>query len=243
MSDDDFDPSSFDVSLDPLEPLTDDPTGGLFFGPPPARSEDEPALGFAPDLDDDVPAGLDWTSAPSAPPARGEAVGEEARARRGPPRYPLAEAALARLLGEDLLAERPRPGDDGAAFTLGPAVMRPPPAIAVPAADLDLSPPEGASADETPTLRTDALMEDMVDIMLVGDYEDGKQHVHLAFKDDVFGGLYLKLERTAEGLFATFLVPSDRDRRGVEGHVDLLLARLRGRGMRISGHRVEVRRD
>jgi hypothetical protein len=165
---------------------------------------------------------------------------EEARARRGPPRYPLAEAALARLLGEDVLEPRARPGDDGAAFVVGPAVMRPPPAIAVPA-DVDLAPPDARPArDEA---RTDALMEDMVDVMLVGDDEDGRQHVHLAFKEDVFGGLYLKLERTPDGLFATFLVSSDGDRRGVEGHVDLLLSRLRSRGMRIVGHKVEVRRD
>src|SRR5690606_17239866 len=101
------------------------------------------------------------------------------RLSRGPPRYPLAEAALARLLGEDLLEARPRPGDDGAAFTVGPAVMRPPPAIAVPA-DVDLAPPESAVARDD--ARTDALMEDMVDVMLVGDDEDGRQHVHLAFK-------------------------------------------------------------
>lgn len=233
MSDDDLD-------LD-LDALGDDPTGGLTFEPPRARGDDAPALGFAPDLDEDVPHGIDWTSAPAAAPApsRGESVVEEARARRGPPRYPLAEAALARLLGEDLLAARPRPGDDGSAFTLGPAVMRPPPAIALPSpADVDLPPPEGAVTSAGPS--TDSLMEDMVDVMLVGD-DDGTQHVHLAFKEDVFGGLYLKLERASDGLFATFLVSGDRERRGVEGHVDLLLSRLRDRGMRITGHTVEVR--
>lgn len=227
--------AELDAELD-LEALDDDPTAGLTFEPPRARTTPEPALGFAPDLDDDVPAGIDWTS-PATPPSRGDEVVAEARSRRGAPRYPLAEAALARLLGEDLLAGRPRPGDDGGAFTVGPAVMRPPPAIAVPAPDVDLAPPDVTQRDEA---RTDALMEDMVDVMLVGD-DDGKQHVHLAFKEDVFGGLYLKLERTPEGLYATFLVPSDSERRGVEGHVDLLLARLRDRGMRITGHKVEVR--
>lgn len=242
MSEDDLDLD--DITIEPGA-RDDDPTGGLFFEPPPPRGEDEPPLGFAPDLDDDAPSGIDWMSAPSPPPSRGEVAVEEARAKRGAPRYPLAEAALARLLGEDVLAERPRPGDDGAAFTVGPALMRPPPAIALPASDdVDLPPPEGIGSEKPrDDARTDALMEDMVDVMLVGDDEDGKQHVHLAFKDDVFGGLYLKLERTSAGLFATFLVPSDGDRRGVEGQVDLLLARLRGRGMRIAGHQVEVRRD
>lgn len=218
----------------------EDPTGGLTFEPPRPRDDDEPALGFAPDLDDDAPTkGLDWTST-AAPPSRGDEAAGAARARRGPPRYPLAEAALARLLGDVPETERRRPGDDGNPFTLGPAVMRAPPAIAVPAPlDLDTEPPSA-----TPS-RTDELMDDMVDVMLVGDDGDdgGKQHVHLAFKDDVFGGLYLKLERTSDGLFATFLVRSDGDRRGVEGHVDMLLSRLRSRGMRIQGHKVEVRDD
>ncbi len=220
----------------------DDPTGGLTFGPPRAREDDEPLIGFAPDLDEGgaAAAGIDWAT-PEGAAATTRSSSEEAalsaRARRGPPRYPLAEAALARLLGEDVGVPRARPGDDGNAFTIGPAVMRPPPSIAVPAADeLDLAPPDDAGS------ATDALMDDMVDVMLVGD-DDGKQHVHLVFKEDVFGGLYLKLERTGEGLFATFLVTSDGDRRAVEGHVDLLLSRLRSRGMRVVGHKVSVRDD
>jgi hypothetical protein len=203
--------------------------GGLTFEPPAARDDEAPALGFAPDLDDGVAPALDW----SAPPR--DAAGE-ARPRRAEGRYPLAEAALLRLLGDGVPAP-PRPGDDGEAFSLGPSIMRPPPGIALP-------PPAAADAleEDTPRSRTDLLMEDMVEMMLVGD-DEGSQQIHLVFKEEVFGGLHLKLERRDEGLFATFLVDSDNHRRGVQGQVELLLARLRSRGTRIAGHAVEVRSD
>ncbi|MFZ9887795.1 MAG: hypothetical protein ACO3JL_09860 [Myxococcota bacterium] len=83
-------------------------------------------------------------------------------------------------------------------------------------------------------------MEDLVDVVLVGDAAAGKAQVHRAFKEEVFGGLYLKLERGESGLYAVFTARSEMDRRAIQGHVDDLLARLRSRGLRIAGHRVEV---
>jgi hypothetical protein len=193
-------------------------------------------MGFAPDLDEDEEDAAASQALFGDAPAPGEPAAPRRPARRRTS-YPLAEQALQRLLGEPV-ANAPRPGDDGEAFTVGPDIMRPPPEVAVPSAPAGDKGEEGEEGDERS--RTDELMEDMVDMMLVGD-DDGQHTVHLAFKDHVFGGLYLKLERTPDGLHATFLVGDDIDRRGVEGQVDALLARLRDRGMRIAGHSVEVR--
>lgn len=214
-------------------------TGGLTFEPPPGRDDDEPELGFAPDLEDGAAPSLDWSSAQA--PSSAAAVAQEARTRRGQGRYPLAEAALRRLLGEpEPQPAPPREGEDGAPFALGPSIMRPPPDIARarPAALQQ----DGEGAEDAPRSRTDLLMEDMVDMMLVGD-DDGSQQIHLVFKEEVFGGLHLKLERRPEGLFATFVVDDDTHRRGVEGQVAMLLSRLRSQGTRIAGHVVELRRD
>jgi flagellar hook-length control protein FliK len=218
-------------------------TGGLTFEPPRAPAEDAPAIGFAPDLDDDrgAAATIDWSAQSAAPASAAPRARTPARPRREGVRYPLAEAALARLLGEEE-APAPQPTsrdvDDGP-FSLGPAIMRPPPEIAQPAPEPDPAGDEEVSA----RARTDELMEDMVEMLLVGDDEDGQQQIHLSFKEDVFGGLYLKLERTGDGLFARFIVNDNHARRGVEGHVETLLARLRDRGMRIAGHEVEMRDD
>lgn len=217
--------------------MTDDEpgTGGLTFEPPRTPEGEESTLGFAPDLDEDVPNSALWDApaegASTTPGGSTAAAVADARRRRGAGRYPIAEAALDALLGVTKTAPAP---DDGAPFPVGPDIMRPPPAIATPA-------PVREAAPAGPPTRTDELMEDMVDMMLVGDDEDGGQQIHLAFKDDVFGGLYLKLARTPDGLFATFLVPDDGARRAVNGQVDELLSRLRSRGMKIAGHSIEVR--
>ena len=148
-------------------------------------------------------------------------------------RYPLALAAVKRLLGEDA----PPPVGP---FTIGASILRPPPSVAVPpsrAADDD----DADDADAEPT-DTDALLGELVDMVLVGDPDGGPKHeIHLVFKAEVLGGLHLRMQRRADGLFCTFLAADPNSRRMVEGHVDELLVRLRERGFKVAGHTVAVR--
>lgn len=214
-------------------------TGGLFFGPPEAPSEDAEGIGFAPDLDEGDAAAALFREDARVGGAR-PAPGKDAPTRSTGASYPLAEAALARLLGG---AMPPAPvdestTDDDGPFAIGPSIMRPPPGIARPAAGARGN--DEADDDEGPRSRTDALMEDMVDMVLVGD-DDGRHEVHLSFKEDVFGGLYLRLERREDGLFAWFHVGDAQARRAIESYADDMLARLRGRGMKIAGWDVVVR--
>lgn len=173
-------------------------------------------------------------SLPEIGPSAERAAGKGKPAAGRGARYPLAEALLTRLFEERAASSGTVTAQTTAPFVVGPAVMRAPAPIITPPA-----PPSSAALDEG-RARADELMEDLVDVMLVGDDEDGKAQVHLAFKDEVFGGLYVKLERDDAGLFAIFTARSELDRRAIEGHVGDLLARFRNKGMRIVGHRVEV---
>lgn len=229
-------------------------SGGLFFEPPTPAAHEPENMGFAPDLDETGPEDIshlwdalspDTTRATVPSPStslrtHAATAGRAARTAT----YPLAEAALARLLQQHPAGdEAPRPArvvPEGpatplAAFALGPAIMRMPPDIQRPA-EQDSGPPGEVSAAS----RADALLEDMVDMVLVGD-DDGRPEVHLSFKGDVFGGLYLRLERRDNGLFAHFWVPDEFAKRKVAAHVDDLLATLSRRGMRIAGHSLEIR--
>lgn len=210
----------------------DEGTGGLFLEPPPGPAPQAEGIGFAPDLDDDKERTLPDLE-PSARAAR--AKGERRPARpRG--RYPLAEATLARLLGDDAAPEK-GPVDDDTPFFVGASILRAPASIAKPR---EPRPTEKDAPAER--ARTEALMEDMVDLCLVGD-EDGRHQVHLSFKDDVLRGLYVRLERRDDGLFACFFVADDTARRMLEGNVESMVARMRARGMRIAGYSIEVGRD
>lgn len=261
-------------------------SGGLFFGPPDPGERGELDIGFAPDLDDPRPhpdgTERPWSPAEASAPLRagvsragGPRAGLSAAGpgARGEVRYPLAEAALARIqaalapvpapipgpapapatqedeadaMGDTAAKREPgappeplwAPAEAPAAFSLGPAIMRPPADIARPPP----TPPAGAPGAEAGARSpgdTDALLEDMVDLLLVGD-DEGRQEVHLSFKEQVFGGLYLRLERRDAGLYAHFQVPDVHARRRVQGHIDDLLARLSRSGMRICGHALEV---
>ena len=190
----------------------DDPmmgTGGLTLGPPGARN-DALEIGFAPDLEE-----TDFVLPEDDP-----VVDKPKVSARG--RYPLAEAALDRLLGRET---EERPLED---FQIGPAVTRPAPEIARPAPISMEGPP---ARDNDP--------DNLVDMMLVG-HDDGTPRVHLAFNEDVMGGLQVSLEQREDGLFAIFLVDDINDRRHLEATVGTLLARLEAKGTRVVGHEIKT---
>jgi flagellar hook-length control protein FliK len=164
--------------------------------------------------------------------------------------YPLAEACLHRLLGTSTLPdaeadtarsenEKGQVQADVQPFLIGPAVMRAPPDLARPPSERAAPADEGGASSPG---HTDALLEDLVDVLLVGE-DSGKPEVHLSFKPEVFGGLYLRLERRDEGLFAHFSVPDDHARRSVQGHIDDLLARLSSAGFSICGSSLQVQEN
>lgn len=176
----------------------------------------------------------------AAAPERAHLPGDARRpSPREGPKVPLrvpAPAATSPMGG----GGTPAPDEAIAAFSVGPAVTWAPPHIQrAPSPPKPPSPghPAGDPAEEPARARTEALLEDMVDVVLVGQGE-GKPEIHLSFKADIFGGLYLRLERRPEGLFAHFTVPDEHARRRVHGHLDDLLARLSQSGMRICGHQL-----
>jgi hypothetical protein len=215
-------------------------TGGLTLEPPPQQLEDVGDIGFAPDL----MGSTEGAALPDAPMASPSTV-------EGAERYPRALAALAVLLGEvdelSLLGDLanagidlgPPPGLEPAVaaalpefLDVGPAITRPTPEVRRP------PPPPSARSDDAE--ETSERMEDLVEMVLVGGDDGEPPSVHLMFKQDTFDGMYLKLERTPEGLFARFQVKDASTRRAVAGHVDMMLSRMRDKGMRIAGHEIVV---
>lgn len=148
-------------------------------------------------------------------------------------RYPLAVAALRRLrahvAGGDAAAL--------AAFRLGPAVLRPPPATSS-----LVRPPAGGVDDARAQSDDTELLGELVDMVLVGadDSTSRVPEVHLQFKADVFGGLLLRLQKQPDGLVANFVVSDAGARRAVAEHVEALLDRLRGRGFPVVRHSIDV---
>lgn len=221
-------------------------SGGLSFGPPPAREQNTDGIGFSPDIEEQVQGQPSEQALSDPSPLL-------TRGLRTPPRsvsYPLAEACLQRLLGEPAISRAEVEADASAneadtedsgvhPFSIGPSVMRAPPELARPPSEPNASIEAAGSAS---TGQTDALLEDLVDVLLVGE-DSGKPEVHLSFKAEVFGGLYLRLERRENGLFAHFSVPDEHARRSVQGHIDDLLARLSGAGFSICGSSLEVQEN
>jgi hypothetical protein len=154
----------------------------------------------------------------------------------GASKYPQALAFIERMPFVDARTS-PAPA---AAFTLGPAVLRAPPAIARGSDDdlagLDLEPRipnEGGATDE--------MLGELVDMVFVSAEDNGGQHeVHLVFKAEVLGGLHLRLRKQADGMHATFVVEDAAARRAVSDHVDGLVAHLKGRGFTIASHAIEI---
>ncbi|MBM4279345.1 MAG: hypothetical protein FJ137_00820 [Deltaproteobacteria bacterium] len=159
----------------------------------------------------------------------------------GDERYPRAVAALRRLLGRDADAVAAAPLT---AFRLGPAVLRAPPALRS-RAEAEVVAGDDTHADEADGADGDLLGE-LVDMVLVGADDEGAAgvpEVRLQFKASVLGGLHLRLQKTAEGLVATFTVADAAARRAVVDHIDALLVHLKARGFAVARHAVEVAPD
>lgn len=157
---------------------------------------------------------------------------------KGAERYPIASAALDRLLG----TAPSKAGDAGEGapalrtFSLGPSVLRAPPErVAAPEA-IDLEP-------RTEGLATEEMLGELVDMVFVGADEEGSSghpEVHLVFKAEVLGGLHLRLRKLPDGMHATFVVEDSAARRAVADHIEGLVAHLRGRGFHIANHTIEI---
>lgn len=167
-------------------------------------------------------------------------------------RYPLALAALERLVGPRPAEARGAPESVLAPGRLGPAILRPPPDVARPTTPAIRHLEEGAAAGADGDERTEDLLGELVDMVFVSadDLEGGSpgdegrrpgQHeVHLVFKAEVLGGLHLRLQKTPEGMHATFVVEDAAARRAVLDHADGLVRHLRERGFRVVGHEVRL---
>ncbi len=165
-------------------------------------------------------------------------------------RYPRCTARLRALLAERQGGQGGHRGpvDPLALRRVGPAVLRAPPALQrlTPRRDADSGHgddedggDDGAGGERKDTA---ALMGDLVDMVLVGatDAKSGFPEVHLQFKSEVFGGLFLRLEKTDQGLRARFVVKDAATRRDVAAHVDDLVAHLRERGFAVKDVALEV---
>ncbi len=81
--------------------------------------------------------------------------------------------------------------------------------------------------------------DQIVDFIVYGqDEDDQTQEVHLAFRDDVVRGVYLKLRFETAGLRAIFLVNDKAARRWARAYGEQILARLEKKGMKT--HAVEI---
>jgi hypothetical protein len=154
-------------------------------------------------------------------------------------RYPLAVAALHRILGRGDVGVVAADAGALAAFRLGPAVLRAPPPVRAGATVADPHhAPDPASAEDAGS----DLLGELVDMVLVG-ADDSATHVpevHLQFKAEVLGGLMLRLQKEPEGLVATFVVADASARRAVVDQVEALLDHLRLRGFAVLRHRIEL---
>lgn len=76
---------------------------------------------------------------------------------------------------------------------------------------------------------------ELVDFIVYGvDEDDQTQEIHLAFRDDVVRGVYLKLRFEAAGLRAIFLVNDKSARRWARAYGEQILARLEKKGLKTS---------
>ncbi|MFH1812090.1 MAG: hypothetical protein ABIJ09_25350 [Pseudomonadota bacterium] len=74
---------------------------------------------------------------------------------------------------------------------------------------------------------------DLVEFMVYGvDDEDQTQEVHLAFREEVVQGVYLKLRFEPAGVRAIFIVRDTNGRRWAAAYGEQILARLSQRGLR-----------
>ncbi len=71
------------------------------------------------------------------------------------------------------------------------------------------------------------------------DEDDQTQEVHLAFRDEVVSGVYLKLRFEADGIRAIFIVQDKSARRWAAAYGEQILLRLEKKGMKTSRVSIE----
>jgi len=219
-------------------------TGGLTFEPPTLSAQEKD---FAADLGSE--SDIDTISKLFGSTTKQEEAENSNPIR--PPKsvvYPLSEGVFARLK-QTLKApsfSTPAPIFDDAektatlskssglsteslgSFQVGPSIaMRKNDVVTIP-------PPKPSKKEAFPA------GEQMLDAYFVGESDDESQ-VHLAFKDEVLGGVHVVLEQQEEGLFARFITSDNNTRRLIESSVHVLLQRLKDKGLKVSGYAVTLR--
>lgn len=153
-------------------------------------------------------------------------------------RYPRALAAIEAELELRGLRRAPAETAPLTAGPVGPGILRPPPVVQRHPSTRKAPAPE-RPARET---RTEDLLGELVDLVFVSadDARSGHHEVHLVFKADVLGGLHLRLQKSPEGMRATFTVEDAAARRAVNEHIDGIIRHLVERGFKIIDHAVEI---
>ncbi len=81
---------------------------------------------------------------------------------------------------------------------------------------------------------------ELIEFMVYGvDDDDQTQEVHLAFREEVVAGVYLKLRFETAGVRAVFIVRDKTGRRWAAAYGEQILARLAEKGMRTIGVDIE----
>lgn len=84
---------------------------------------------------------------------------------------------------------------------------------------------------------------ELIDFMVYGTDDEGTPEVHLAFREEVLEGIYLKLRFETAGVRAIFMVRDAAGRRAARAYGPDILARLEQKGMRTTTVEIEEQRD
>jgi len=121
-----------------------------------------------------------------------------------------------------------------------PAATGAGPAIEPAAQPLRVGPPTAPTGNERSTkVRGPAAPGELIEFMVYGTDEDGTAEVHLAFREQVFSGVYLKLRFDTAGVRAIFIVRDADGRRIAQAYGEQILARLAKRGLRTATVEIE----
>ncbi|MBN2358123.1 MAG: hypothetical protein JXR83_01635 [Deltaproteobacteria bacterium] len=120
-----------------------------------------------------------------------------------------------------------------------PLPAAPAPAIDLASRPLRVGPPAPAAAASSPAAVGPEAPGDLIEFMVYGTDEDGTQEVHLAFREQVLSGVYLKLRFDTAGVRAIFLVRDAAGRRIARAYGEQILARLASRGLRTAAVEIE----
>lgn len=113
-------------------------------------------------------------------------------------------------------------------------------AVAPAAQPLRIGPPPAAVADaHASKVAGPAAPGELIEFMVYGTDEDGTAEIHLAFREQVLSGVYLKLRFDSAGVRAIFIVRDAEGRRVAQAYGDQILARLSRRGLRTATVEIE----